>query len=46
MRTSPSDQFNQGSWSDVTNFTYTNPIVITDPASLTAPKRFYRVVTP
>jgi hypothetical protein len=33
-----------GSWTDVTNFTYTNPISITDPNSIGPTKRFYRAV--
>jgi hypothetical protein len=35
-----------GSWSDLTNFTYTGPVVITDLTALAAPKRFYGAVTP
>jgi hypothetical protein len=32
------------SWTDVTNFTYTNPITITDSNSIGTAKRFYRAV--
>ena len=35
-----------GSWSDLTNFTYTAPTVITDPSAATATNRFYRAVSP
>jgi hypothetical protein len=31
-----------GSWTDVTSFTYTNPITITDSNSVGPTKRFYR----
>lgn len=34
-----------GSWTDLTNFIYTGPIVITDP-SAAGPKKFYRAVSP
>jgi hypothetical protein len=33
-----------GSWTDVANFTYTNPITITDPNSTGTTRRFYRAV--
>ena len=35
-----------GSWSDLTNFTYTGPVVITDLTATATPRRFYRAVTP
>lgn len=34
------------SWTDLTNFTYTSPIVITDPSPVAGPRKFYRAVTP
>jgi hypothetical protein len=33
-------------WTTVTNFTYTAPMVITDPVAGAGPARFYRAVTP
>jgi hypothetical protein len=35
-----------GSWSDLTNFTYTEPVVITDASANPTTNRFYRAVTP
>ena len=35
-----------GTWMDLTNFTYTGPVVITDTSIVSAPKCFYRAVTP
>ena len=35
-----------GGWTDLTNFTYTGPIIITDPSAVAWPKRFYRAVSP
>ena len=35
-----------GNWSDLTNFTYTGPIVITDQSAVSGPKKFYRAVSP
>ena len=44
IQTSPS--LAAGSWTNLTNFTYTGPIALTDTSAVTAPKRFYRAVTP
>ena len=44
IQTSPS--LAAGSWSDLTNFTYTGPIVIADPLVVAVPKKFYRAVSP
>ena len=33
-------------WTDLTNFTYTGPIVITDPSAGSDANKFYRAVTP
>ena len=35
-----------GSWTDLTNFNYTGPVVITDPSAVAGPKKFYRAVSP
>ena len=35
-----------GSWTDLTNFTYTGPMVITDPSAGAGPKKFYRAISP
>jgi hypothetical protein len=35
-----------GTWSDLTNFTYAGPIVITDPSAVAGPKKFYRAIAP
>jgi hypothetical protein len=35
-----------GPWTDLTNFTFTGPIVITDDAAVSATNTFYRAVTP
>jgi hypothetical protein len=34
------------SWTDLTNFTCTGPMVIGDPSAATGPKKFYRAVSP
>jgi hypothetical protein len=44
IQTSPS--LAAGSWSDLTNFTYTGQLVITDPSAVAGPKKFYRAVSP
>ena len=44
IQTSPS--LAAGSWTDLTNFIYTGPIVISDTSAPGSPKRFYRAVTP
>ena len=44
IQTSPS--LAVGSWTDLTNFNYSGPIVIDDPSATATPKRFYRAVTP
>jgi hypothetical protein len=33
-------------WSDLTNFTYTGQVVISDPSALAVPMKFYRAVSP
>ena len=33
-----------GSWMNWLGFTYTDPITLTDPSALTAPRKFYRAV--
>jgi hypothetical protein len=33
-------------WSEVTNFIYSGPVVITDPSAIASPGRLYRAVTP
>ena len=43
IQTSPS--LAVGSWTDLTNFNYSGPIVIDDPSATATPKRFYRAVT-
>jgi len=35
-----------GSWTDLTNLTYTGPAVIRDPSAVAGPKKFYRAVSP
>jgi hypothetical protein len=35
-----------GSWTDLTNFNYSGPIVITDPSAVAGPRKFYRAVSP
>jgi len=35
-----------GSWTDLTNFDYTGPVVITDLSAVAGPKKFYRAVSP
>ncbi len=35
-----------GSWTNLTNFTYTGPMAIRDPSVAAGPKRFYRAVSP
>jgi hypothetical protein len=35
-----------GSWADLTNFTYTGPIVITDASAVGATNTFYPAVSP
>jgi hypothetical protein len=35
-----------GSWTNFTNFTYTGPMVISDPSAAAGPKKFYRAVSP
>jgi hypothetical protein len=44
IQTSPS--LAVGSWTDFTNFTYTGPMVISDPSAAAGPKEFYRAVSP
>jgi hypothetical protein len=44
IQTSPS--LAAGTWSDLTNFTFTEPITIADPYSTSTTSRFYRAVTP
>jgi len=44
IQTSPSLEV--GSWTNLTNFTYTGPIVITDTSAATSNNRFYRAVAP
>ena len=44
IQTSPS--LAAGSWTDFTNFTYTGPMVISDPSAAAGPKKFYRAVSP
>ena len=44
IQTSPSLAL--GSWTNLTNFTYSGPIFISDTSALAAPKEFYRAVTP
>ena len=44
IQTSPS--LAAGSWIDLTHFTYTGPIVISDPSASAVPKKFYRAVSP
>ncbi len=44
IQTSPSPA--AGSWTDLTNFTYTGPVFISDPSAVTGPKKFYRAVSP
>jgi hypothetical protein len=44
IQTSPS--LAAGSWSNLTNFTYTGPAVISDRSAATGPKKFYRAVSP
>jgi len=35
-----------GGWTNLTNFTYTGPVVITDTSATSGPKRFYRAISP
>ena len=35
-----------GSWTDLTNFTYTGPTTFTDPSAVVGSKKFYRAVSP
>jgi hypothetical protein len=35
-----------GSWTNLTNFTYTGPMVISDRSAAAGPKKFYRAVSP
>jgi hypothetical protein len=35
-----------GSWTDLTNFTYAGPIVVSDPSAATGSKIFYRAIIP
>jgi hypothetical protein len=44
IQTSPS--LAGGSWTNLTNFTYTGPMVIRDRSAATGPKKFYRAVSP
>ncbi|MGA3284255.1 MAG: choice-of-anchor Q domain-containing protein [Verrucomicrobiota bacterium] len=44
IQTSPS--LAAGSWTALTNFSYTGPITITDPSAVAGPKKFYRAVSP
>jgi trimeric autotransporter adhesin len=44
IQTSPS--LAPGSWTDLTNFTYSGPTAINDSAAISAPKKFYRAVSP
>jgi len=44
IQTSPS--LATGSWTDLTNLTYTGAAVIRDPSAAAAPKKFYRAVSP
>ena len=44
IQTSPS--LAAGSWTDFTNFTYTWPVVISDPSAAAGPMKFYRAVSP
>jgi hypothetical protein len=44
IQTSPS--LGGGSWTNLTNFTYTGPIVISDPSAAAGPMKFYRAVSP
>ncbi|MBI3852834.1 MAG: hypothetical protein HY298_21475 [Verrucomicrobia bacterium] len=44
IQTSPS--LAVGPWTDLTNFTYTGPIVITDASAVSTTNTFYRAVTP
>jgi hypothetical protein len=44
IQTSPS--LLDSSWTDLTNFTYTGPITITDTSALFGSRRFYRAVSP
>lgn len=45
-RIQASPSLTNGSWNDLTNFTYTEPTVITDTSAVAGPKKFYRAVTP
>jgi hypothetical protein len=44
IQTSPS--LAAGSWTDFTNFTYTGPLVISDPSAPGGLKKFYRAISP
>jgi hypothetical protein len=44
IQTSPS--LAAGSWTNLTNFTYTGPRVISDRSAAAGPKKFYRAVSP
>jgi hypothetical protein len=44
IQTSPS--LAAGSWTNFTNFTYTQAMVISDPSAALGPKKFYRAVSP
>ncbi len=44
IQTSPS--LPDGGWTDLTDFTYSVPVVITDPSAVAGPRKFYRAVSP
>ena len=44
IRTSPSLEV--GSWTDLTNFTYTGPVQVLDASAVATPQKLYRAVTP
>jgi hypothetical protein len=44
IQTSPS--LAAGSWTNLTNFTYTGPMVISDRSAAAGPKKYYRAVSP
>jgi hypothetical protein len=44
IQTSPS--LFVGPWTDLTNFIYASPVVITDASAVSATNTFYRAVTP
>jgi hypothetical protein len=45
-RIQTSTSLTNGSWTDLTNFTFTGPILVMDPSATAVPKKFYRAVSP